>query len=238
MIIDFHCHLGYDSDGGNFTYEQLKSSMAKNGITKSVVFPFSGSDEKLIQDSISILTLSKNSDKLIPFLRFNPRTITKDQLETLLNMGFKGVKLHPSAQKFVPEFKGFDWIYKMILEFDLPILFHCNGIDFEKSSARHFITLSHKFPNLKIIIAHFAGNDIDALEEIMKYSNIYVDTSINSRTMRINSFVKMGFNRFVFASDAPYDKQSVALLKIRESELTKDEEDIILYKNALKLLKL
>ena len=42
MIIDFHCHIGKDSDGGLLDIPSLKNSMDKWGIDKSVIFPCCG----------------------------------------------------------------------------------------------------------------------------------------------------------------------------------------------------
>jgi predicted TIM-barrel fold metal-dependent hydrolase len=69
-----------------------------------------------------------------------------------------------------------------------------------------------------------------------KYPNLYTDISINSRTLRINQAVnKYGFRNLVFGSDIPYDSQGVALLKIKEAGLSKEDEDLILGGNAAKI---
>ncbi|MBW2998263.1 amidohydrolase family protein [Candidatus Woesearchaeota archaeon] len=236
MIIDFHVHLGEDSDGGRFSLSQLKSSMLRCNIDKSVVFPFNGNDSDLIKNSLDLLEISFKEDKIIPFFRFNPNTIEKNRLESLLLLGFKGVKLHPSGQDFVVNDKKFNWIYQLISDLNLPLLFHARELDKKRASGFKILDVAKRFPELKIIIAHFGGDSNKVVEEAIKLKNVYVDTSIHTRTFRLNKMVRKGFDRFVFGSDAPYDKQSVALFKIKESELTKKEMNEIFYKNALELL--
>ena len=80
MIIDFHCHIGKDEGGETFSLEELKKSMNKWNIDKTVVFPFNCSDSELIEESLKILEKSKQENWIIPFLRFHPETISKEEL--------------------------------------------------------------------------------------------------------------------------------------------------------------
>ena len=236
MIIDFHCHIGKDSDGGLLDIPSLKNSMDKWGIDKSVIFPFSGSHEEMVRGSLQILEESKKNNWVIPFLRINPKDTNEEELQELFDKGFKGLKLHPSGQKFEVDSEDFFWIYEICEKRKLPILIHCaEAVDY--AHPKRIINLALKFPDLNIIMAHFFGNDIDLIKDAVKLPNLYTDTSIQARTLRINqAFYEKGFERMIFASDAPYDSQGVALLKIRESNLKKKDEELILSGNAIKVL--
>jgi predicted TIM-barrel fold metal-dependent hydrolase len=238
MIIDFHCHIGKDSDGGSLDFDSLKFSMDKWGIDKSVVFPFSGTHKEMVSGSLSILEKSKNDNWIIPFLRINPKDINEEELVKLFDKGFNGLKLHPSGQKFEVDSEDFFWIYEMCEKRKLPVLIHCaEAVDY--AHPKRMINLSRKFPNLNIIMAHFFGNEIDLIDEAVDLPNLYTDTSIQSRTLRIHqAFYDKGYDRMLFASDTPYDSQGVALLKIRESNLKKKDEELILSGNAEKILRL
>ena len=230
--------MGKDSSGDNefLDFEGLKESMDKWGIDKSVVFPFNGDDSKLIADSLEILEKSKKEDWIIPFLRFNPNYIGKEEFEGLLDKGFRGVKLHARAQNFVIDSEKYFWIYEVCSERGLPVLFHCSVID-DASSPSRILNVCKRFPDLKVVMAHFFGNDFSIMKVAKNYPNLYVDTSMNSGTMKRNQTVKKyGFDRLVFASDVPYDSQGVSLLKIREAGLNDEEERIILEGNAERLL--
>jgi hypothetical protein len=236
MVIDIHCHVGSDADGGEMSFDNLRNSMNRWGIDKSVVFSFSGSNDQMVRQSLDILEKSKNCDWVIPLLRVDPKVIGKDDLVSLLDKGFKGLKLHPSGQDFIVDDEEICWIYKLCEERGLPVLIHA-AAKHNGSHPRRIVSLAEKFPSLKIIMAHFFGDDVDIMELGGKYPNLYTDISINSRTLRINQAVnKYGFRNLVFGSDIPYDSQGVALLKIKEAGLSKEDEDLILGGNAAKIL--
>ena len=239
MIIDFHCHVGTDisEDPNEFLdFDSLKKSMDQFGIDKSVVFPFSNTDQKMIDDSLTILDKSRTSDWIIPFLRINPNTITDEKLNKLFEIGFAGLKLHPSAQKFEIDEPDFFWIYKLCQEKKIPILFHTE-FKTRYANPSKAIKIAKLFPNLTIIIAHFFGNDLSLIREANKYPNVYAEISINSRTFRINQAMnRYNFKNFLFGSDTPYDSQGVPLLKVKESNLSPEDEELIFYKNARKIL--
>jgi len=239
MVIDFHCHVGVDSSDGEYeklSYQELKSSMDRWGIDKSIVFPFNGSDEELVKNSLGILRESRNSDWIIPFLRVNPKTMSKGRLNDLLDEGFKGLKLHSRGQNFVIDDDKYFPIYEVCRDRNIPILFHTAEKE-DESHPDRVINVADRYPDLKIVMAHFFGNHFPLMGTARNYPNLYVDTSMNSGTMKRKQAVeKYKFNRFLFASDVPYDSQGVALLKVTEAGLKKDDEELILHGNAERIL--
>jgi len=239
MIIDFHCHVGEDIKNEKFLrldYEGLKESMDKWGIDKSVVFPLNVGDDKLIEKSLEILNKSKEEDWIIPFLRINPKIVLREELIELLDRGFKGLKLHSRSQNFEPDSNEYFWIYETCEKKNIPILFH-TSVKEDISHPKRIIKIAEKFPGLKIIIAHYFGGDTGLIEEIDKYPNIYVDTSLHLGSMsRFLAVRDKGFKNLLFASDAPYDSQGVALLKIREAGLSEEDEKMVLGGNAVEVL--
>ncbi|MBN2880752.1 amidohydrolase family protein [Candidatus Woesearchaeota archaeon] len=237
MIVDFHCHVGLDlEDGGQSSLEGLKESMEINGIDKSVIFPFSSSDSDLIKNSVELLFDSQKYDCFIPFLRFNPNTITLDELKDLLDMGFKGIKLHPSAQKFIIDDTKFDFIFEELSIRKLPVLFHCLAHQSDSEGFR-VLNLAKRFPNVNFIIGHFFGNDLSIIQDCCSLTNVYTEISIHARTLRLNRlFTKYNFTRVLFGSDYPYDSQKVVLTKINESNLDEVSQNKILFGNAFDIL--
>ncbi|MAH06911.1 hypothetical protein CMI38_01515 [Candidatus Pacearchaeota archaeon] len=239
MIIDFHCHVGKDSSDEEYEHlnlEELKRSMDKWGVDKAVVFPFNGDDESLIEESLEILEKSKEADWIVPLLRINPKSLSKDELSGLLDKGFKGIKLHPRAQDFDLDDEKYFWVYEMCVDRELPVLFHSSVKD-STSKPEKILSIAERFPDLKVVMAHFFGNDFSIMKIAKDYPNLYVDTSMNSGTMkRLQTVNKYGFKNMVFASDIPYDSQGVALLKIREAGFSEENEDLILGGNAAKIL--
>lgn len=240
MIIDFHTHIGEDiadSIHEKLDFEGLKKSMDKWGIDKSVVFPINGHGS-LIEDSLEILEKSKEDDWIIPFLRIDPKDISEDELNSLLDKGFKGLKLHPRSQDFEIDNEDYFWIYEICDKRNLPILFHCS-IKEENSHPSRLFNVAAKFPKLNVVMAHYFGSNPILVEEAKKYNNLYVDTSLHSTSLsRKRSVEQYGFNRLLFGSDIPYDSQGVALLKVKEAGLNKENEELILHGNAEKILNL
>ncbi|MBR9704902.1 amidohydrolase family protein [Candidatus Pacearchaeota archaeon] len=237
MIIDFHCHVGKLSEEEKLSFEELKKSMDRFNIDKSVVFVFSNDHETMVKESIEILDKSKTEDWIIPFLRIDPNFVKKEELNKLLDMDFKGLKLHPFMQKFVADDEKYFWIYEMCEKRNLPVLIHSSVKDKNYSEPMKIINIAKKFSRLNVVMAHFFGGDYNIIEESVKYPNLYVDTSVNSGSLRRYIVVKKyGFKNLILASDIPYDSQGVSIMKITEAGLNKDDEDKILSGNALKIL--
>jgi hypothetical protein len=238
MIIDFHTHIGKDADETAYSLDELYSDMKTAGITKSAVFPFSTGDKELISESIQLLDAAKKDARLIPFLRFNPNTVQKEELKKLLSMDFAGVKLHPNSQSFLPSSPEFFWIYEMIEKKSIPLLFHNRVLSGDTSDPKHVIEVAKQHPSLNIIIGHFFGDAFSIIDSAKKLENVYTETSIYARKQRLRHIVlDQGFDRILFGSDAPFDDSQVALLKITKSGLPKQVIDKILYENAESLLK-
>jgi uncharacterized protein len=239
MIIDFHCHVGEDISDSKYEkldFKELKESMDKWNIDKSVVFPTNADDERLIERSLEILEKSKTEKWILPFLRVNPKTITRERFMELIENKFKGLKLHPDSQNFKVDDKEYFWIYELCQKRNIPILFH-SSYKTKNSHPRTILKIVKKFPNLNVIMAHFFGGDYSLMQEAKDYPNLYVDTSINSGTLkRLQSVEKYGFKNLLFASDIPYDSQGVALMKIKEAGLSEEDEKMVLGGNALEIL--
>ncbi len=234
MIIDFHNHLGTDKDGEIQDFKELIESMSKYDIDYSVVFPFKVGD--LVVESLKLLDISKKYPQLIPFLRFDPGQMNLDKLRTLLDNGFKGVKLHPESEVFYPH-KGLDWLYTELEERKLPLLIHCKKSDIY-SKPEFILAVARKYPGLPIIIAHFFGDCFTTMKESLALNNIYSDVSIFGRTLRIKQMVDKGFDRLIFGSDSPYDDQEAALMKVTKAKISDKDKNMILSDNAKKLLKI
>ncbi len=98
MIIDVHTHVGVDKDGTRQGIGDLKAAMKRCGVSGAVIFPFNEKND-LIQESLNLLKYKSGS--IFPFLRFNPKSVTPNEIKELLEKNdFMGVKLHPRAQDF------------------------------------------------------------------------------------------------------------------------------------------
>ena len=86
------------------------------------------------------------------------------------------------------------------------------------------------------VVGLFFGDDWDIIDQIVDMSNVYAETSVYSRTLRIEKVLEKGYELMMFGSDAPFDDQEVALLKIMKSRMDDERREMILSGNAIRLL--
>lgn len=237
MIIDFHTHFGKE---GNKVVDitKLNQHINNNNIKRAVAFSLNEQD--LIASSLRILKISKKYKQIIPFLRFDPKKISKEMLENLLSLDFRGIKLHPRSQSFDPLDKKISWIFKMIQKHNKPILFHCKSYHFDPNShPEKLLGLAKRHPSQVFVLGHFAGVNKKLFKEYVKHQNIYVETSVDSTPNAYREIVLDGsFDRLVFGSDFPFSFAEIELLKLKMANLPNDIVEKILYKNAQKILRL
>lgn len=235
MIIDIHTHTG--NDVIRYTVSDISRSMKRYKIDYSVVFPAKqNSPDKLVSESLK--NMSAANKKLLPFLRFDPKSMKLDAFGALVSK-FYGFKLHPRADNFNPLDKKFVRLFKAIEQEGKPVIVHSRKENNINSDPDKVIKLAQKYPKINFIFGHFANDSEYFFEEIKKYENAFVETSIVSSPKIIENRVKqIGADKILFGSDAPYSDQEIELLKIKKCDISKKEKDLILYMNALKLLQL
>ncbi len=246
MIIDAHVHIGSDVDGASQSMQKLKRNMRAYGIDKAVVFPFNEKGD-LVKASMKLL--EQKSTSIIPFLRFDPKRMAPERLEELLSYHFYGVKLHPRAQRFDPLDKKYYPLYRKMEDSGKPLLMHARKampyspkklrVNGKYSDPDRIVCLAKDFPNLKIIVAHFANLSGHALNMIAKEDNLYVETSIFGTTFVVRMICEnLGAEKIIMGSDAPYSDQEIEMLKVMKADISKSEREKILSGNIRKLLSL
>ncbi|MDE1860998.1 MAG: amidohydrolase [Candidatus Micrarchaeota archaeon] len=240
MIIDTHTHVGLTKDkgdGNGLTLEELKDSMKRYGIDKAIAFPFNEPGD-LVEASIRILKAADES--IIPFLRFDPKAVTADQLDRILTENaFKGIKLHTRGQDFSPLDSRYFPLYKVIERHGLPIIFHTRKEANPNSDPDMIARIAERLPGIDIVLAHFAFFSEVAFRYIEKEPNLYTETSGVSTNHVIKRMAdKVGSNKIMFGSDIPYSDQEIELMKVRKSGLGKKDMDRILYQNAMRILRM
>lgn len=162
----------------------------------------------------------------------------------LLDLGLKGVKLHPDFQLFaLNEQRAFD-LGEVINEGDVPLLIHCGDFRYNYSNPEQLIPFLDKFPELTVIGAHFAGWSMweDATRQLAGRENLYVDLSsslyaLSSQTAKelIHAY---GPDKVLWGTDYPMWDSVSEMEYFDKIDLTDKERSMILYENAAKLLNL
>ena len=162
----------------------------------------------------------------------------------LLDLGLKGVKLHPDFQLFaLNEKRAFD-MGEVINDGDVPLLIHCGDFRYNYSNPEQLIPFLDKFPDLTVIGAHFAGWSMweEATRQLAGRKNLYVDLSsslyaLSSQTANelIHAY---GTDRVLWGTDYPMWESVSEMEYFDKIDLTDNERSMILYENAAKLLNL
>ena len=260
-IFDAHCHIYPEKiaraacDGiGQFynmkfekvgTVERLMRKSEESNITGFLVH--SVSTTPLQVPSINRFLASEvkaHPDKLIGFGTLHPASEDiQGDFENLLELGLKGVKLHPDFQEFSLDS---DEAYNICKVFagKVPLLCHTGDYRFNRSNPDQLLVLMDRLPDLVVIAAHFGGWSVwdDAVAKLAGHKNLYVDTS-STTNVKDASYVRdlihaYGVEQVLYGTDFPMWDIEEDLERFFKLGLTREEEDAILYGNAKKLLNL
>ncbi|MBI3859402.1 MAG: amidohydrolase [Thaumarchaeota archaeon] len=166
--------------------------------------------------------ISRNSrDRLVPFAGVDPNAgeAALRELKRAVNeLGFKGLKVHSSANSVYPnDRRKMDPLCGFCEEAGVPILFHTGttglgDCDIKFSKPEHLDEVAQRFPDLKIVMAHFGWPWPDvAMAVALRNPNVYLDLS-GWRPRYIPAGVLPYLNgilkdRFLFGTDYPMMRQ-------------------------------
>jgi len=188
MIIDAHLHLSKEETEENFNNakERLFANLAENKISSAFVVADNLIDTNCANTKTLVKLFEKDQNIFIigsPNL-LNPRKDEIEYLDNLLkNKAIIGLKLFPGHDPIYPTDPRCDAVYSLCLKYDVPVVIHTgiNSGDFEcakYNDPKHIVEIAQKYPDLKIVIAHYFWPEMQYCYEITKpYKNIYFDTS-------------------------------------------------------------
>jgi predicted TIM-barrel fold metal-dependent hydrolase len=163
-----------------------------------------------------------------------------EEIERIISLGLKGIKLHPDMQRFNIDDERMMKIYAL-LEGRLPVVFHTGDYRYPYSHPSRLAGVLDRFPALVCVAAHFGGWSLqDLAMEYLKDRFCYLDISSSlpflgkKRAAELIRFY--GSERFLFGSDYPMWDPSACLEEFMELDLSAAERENILYKNALRIL--
>ena len=161
-------------------------------------------------------------------------------LEEIINLGLKGVKLHPDIQAVAIDDERMHRIYELC-EGRVPILMHTGDHRFDFSNPNRMEPVLKRYPELTVIGAHFGGWSVwdEATARLSKFDNLLVDCSSSFYAMtpqRARELIMAyGTDRVLFGTDYPMWEIETEIERFMAIELTEQEREDILYNNAAKL---
>jgi predicted TIM-barrel fold metal-dependent hydrolase len=263
MVVDFHTHIFPDaianktismleSKSGNIastdgTLNGLIKSMNESKVDLSVILPVVTKPEQF--ESINLFAKSVNekyNGRLISFGGIHPDSDNyKEELNTVKNLGIKGIKIHPDYQGVMID----DIRYKRIIEYaselGLIIVTHA-GIDIGIPEPVHcppdkMRKVLDEIKPSKMVLAHYGGwKQWEEVYEYLAGENVYFDTAFTLGYVSEDNFKRIldkhGADKILFATDAPWCSMKESIEILKSYNLDKTTEEKILSSNAKRLL--
>ena len=212
-LFDAHVHVGRDIDGFVAPYEGLMAFLARYGVAKAFAFCMDEPDREPAFRAANDRTLAaaqRSDSVLIPFVRLDLAEHPLDEAIRCLDLGARGIKLHPRAQGFLLNDERLAPIFALAAERHVPILIH--GGRGLPPIADHLRRLVEAYPEAQLIIAHGGIADLAALSEAFGGRlGVFFDTSVWSPIDLLDMFQRVSPEQVLYASDYPYGQQPSSL---------------------------
>jgi uncharacterized protein len=226
-IFDAHTHLGTDIDGMVGIYEDLDGGLDKYGMSRCFVFCLDEPDRHPAFRAGNDRTLAfaeRSNGRMIPFVRLDLAEDPIGEATRCLDLGARGIKLHPRAQRFLLNDERLSPIFALAAEREVPILIH--GGRGLPPIADDLARVVDRYPKAQLIVAHAGIADLAGLaDRLCGKAGVFFDTSVWSPVDLLGLYRLVGPEQVVYASDYPYGQQpSSLLIALRTARLAQLDE--------------
>ncbi len=230
-LFDAHVHLGDDIDGVSGTYDELLGMMDEYGVERAFMFCLDEPDRQPAFRAPNDRTLAyaaRSEGRLIPFVRLDLNEQPLEEATRCLDVGARGIKLHPRAQKISLEDERLDPIFQLAAERRVPILIH--GGRGLPPIAAHLHALVERCQGVQLIVAHAGIADMANLTgRFAGMPGVFFDTSTWSPVDLLDFYRQMPPEQIVYASDYPYGRQPNSLaMALRTARLAEFDDEQLL----------
>ena len=250
MIIDSHAHLGLISGYYNYdtTIDSFLKSMDNLGIDYLVQ---SGALDLLLGEfersyKFDILAYEKSGGRILSYYSFNPWGAKQsiDAMEKFNNYKiFKGIKIHPSFHKAEADDEKYREVFEYAKQNNLPVVSHTWTTSLTNplqkfSTPSKLYKYALEFPDVKLTLMHSGGRYegmLEAIDLAKKCPNVYCDVAGDIYLDKfVETFVKeLGSKRVLYGSDCSMMDQRIMLGVVLGADISIEDKENILYKNAV-----
>jgi predicted TIM-barrel fold metal-dependent hydrolase len=212
-LFDAHVHLGNDIDGMAGDLDELLRLQRAHRITRSFMFCLDEADRHpgFRAPNDRTLAFAERSDgELIPFVRLDLTESPIEEAVRCLDLGARGIKLHPRAQKFLLDDERLAPVFELAAERKVPILIH---------GGRGLPPIADALARLmdayepQLIVAHAGIADLASLaHHFSGRPGVVFDTSVWSPLDLLDLYRLVAPEQVLYASDYPYGTQPASLL--------------------------
>lgn len=259
-VFDAHCHVFPDKiaaaavagtdrfygvtsalDGRVAT---LRESCRESGIDRCLIHSVATTPRQVnsINEFIAA-TVAESGGAFVGFGALHPDSAdVAGDVRRLIDLGLKGVKLHPDIQGFkIDDYRCLK-IYELCEREGLPILMHTGDSRYDLSNPNRLLPVLEIYTGLTVIGAHMGGYSIweEACERLQGTPNLYVDCSSSFAWLKPETAGRIirayGCDRVLFGSDYPMWSPAKELETFFSLGLTEEENRAVLWDNAAGLL--
>jgi len=214
LLFDAHTHLGSDIDGMNGRYEELTAVLDRYGFSRANVFCMDEHDREpafCVPNDRTLAHAERSEGRLVPYVRLDLTERPLDEARRCLDLGARGIKLHPRAQAFSLDDERLAPIFDLAVERKVPILIH--GGRGLPPIAEHLERLVRRCDGVRLIVAHAGIADMGELAgRLGGLPGVFFDTSVWSGVDLLDLYRQVSPEQIVYASDYPYGRQPNSLL--------------------------
>ena len=230
MIFDAHMHVGdFPLFNVSLDRDGLVELMETEGIGGGVVFH---------PDNAHVAEVVGSVPGLHGLVWANPRLpgFLAETLELLDDPRFVGVKLHPLLDGYHPNDPAVHPLAAALVERDLPLLVHCGHPIFTLPWSIEELIVN--FPEARVILGHMGHGNIvyinASIDVAARNPNVYLETSgMPMHTKIVEAVERVGPDRVLYGSDAPFHHPRVEIEKVRVSGLEPALVERVLGLNSL-----
>ena len=225
QIIDFHTHIYPDAiadkaaqsirDFYKIDDQKLEGTVSlllergrEAGICRYIVLPVGLKPDHVASINNFVFHQTQEHPELTGFGTVHAAmTDLTEECQRILDMGLRGVKMHPDFQLFPIDDPKLFPAYE-ILQGRAPVVLHMGDPRYDYSHPKRLRRVLELFPDLEVIAAHFGGYSMhETAYQELKDKNCYFDISSSLMFMEdgvAEYYIRTyGAERFVFGSDFP-----------------------------------
>ena len=153
----------------------------------------------------------RSEGRLIPFVRLDLTAQPLEEARRCLDLGARGIKLHPRAQAFALSDERLQPVFALAVEQAVPILIH--GGRGLPPIAEDLEALVRRNGGVQLIVAHAGIADMAGLAgRLGGLPGVFFDTSVWSGLDLLDLYRQVAPEQVIYASDYPYGRQPNSLL--------------------------
>ena len=225
------------------TVDMLLDRGAQAGISQYLILPVAIRPDRVQGINDFILQKTQEHPEFVGFgtVHAGMEGLT-DEVHRIMNMGLKGIKMHPDSQRFPIDDPRLYPLYEAI-EGRIPVMLHMGDRRYDYSHPVKLRKILDQFPRLQAIAAHFGGYRMyETAYDLLKDTDCIFDVSSSLMFMEPGvpeKFINLyGAERMAYGTDYPLWDPVREVEKFLQLKLTPAQQEQIAWKTAHRFLKL